>query len=410
MKKCMKLCMFLVIFIFLNFFIEFNNTYEVETDVQAKYSGLDCLHKYGGEISNLEYGSNNDVGGKVTMDIKEAFATEYSWTGESRIIDVGVYSKSWQNLKAINYRIYTKYGDLCTGNLDNVDTSKESAEFRVTFNSSVWVYFEVTGVDTSKSGNIGKEDRQVKVDKESPELVDVKAEIGEDRKLKILATVRDYYSGISSMKIDVTTPSGSMTNVTDGSYDGSDEYTKVYYRNVDLNDKGEGEYKVVVYASDSVSNTSEIREITFSTVDVNGNKITGNVNLNQKVTSEPITNEEYQQQKEEAKEQNSDNGIPKKTNINGIGIGDSQKITCDDDDSLKSFIGETWKYFIIFGPILLIVMVSLDFFKALFSSDSDMLTKAGSNTVKRTISAIILLLLPLIIETILGFFGLELCI
>lgn len=105
---------------------------------------------------------------------------------------------------------------------------------------------------------------------------------------------------------------------------------------------------------------------------------------------------------------NNSNYIPAKTNLNGIGIGDSQKIKCD--DSLKSFISEIWKYFVIFGPILLIVMVSLDFFKALFSSDSDMLTKAGSNTVKRTISAIILLLLPLIIETILGFFGLELCI
>ena len=100
--------------------------------------------------------------------------------------------------------------------------------------------------------------------------------------------------------------------------------------------------------------------------------------------------------------------IPGKTSLNAITAGESQKITCD--NSLKSFISEIWKYFVIFGPILLIVMVSLDFFKALFSSDSDMLTKAGSNTVKRTISAIILLLLPLIIETILGFFGLELCI
>lgn len=100
--------------------------------------------------------------------------------------------------------------------------------------------------------------------------------------------------------------------------------------------------------------------------------------------------------------------IPQKTSINGFGIGKSQKIECD--DSLKSFIDDIWKYFTIFGPILLIVMVTLDFFKALFSSDSDMLIKAGSNSVKRTISALILILLPLILQTILGFFGLELCI
>lgn len=100
--------------------------------------------------------------------------------------------------------------------------------------------------------------------------------------------------------------------------------------------------------------------------------------------------------------------IPQKTSINGFGIGESQKIECD--DSLKSFIDDIWKYFTIFGPILLIIMVTLDFFKALFSSDSDMLIKAGSNSVKRTISALILILLPLILQTILGFFGLELCI
>lgn len=111
---------------------------------------------------------------------------------------------------------------------------------------------------------------------------------------------------------------------------------------------------------------------------------------------------------EESNNNSSNNYIPQKTSINGIGIGQSQKIVCD--NSLKSFIDDIWSYFVIFGPILLIVMISLDFFKALFSSDSDMLTKAGSNTVKRTISALILLLLPLIIETILGFFGLELCI
>lgn len=103
--------------------------------------------------------------------------------------------------------------------------------------------------------------------------------------------------------------------------------------------------------------------------------------------------------------------IPDKTEINVFEVNPSQKIECDDgESSLRDFISDKWKYFIIFTPILLIFMVTMDFFKALFSSDSDFLKKAGSNTVKRTVAAIILLLLPLIIETILGFFGLELCI
>ena len=85
-----------------------------------------------------------------------------------------------------------------------------------------------------------------------------------------------------------------------------------------------------------------------------------------------------------------------------------QKIECG--NTLKEFINKIWKYFIIFGPILLIIMSTLDFFKALFSSEPDMLNKAASNTVKRTLATIILLMLPLLLSTILDFFGLQLCL
>lgn len=88
--------------------------------------------------------------------------------------------------------------------------------------------------------------------------------------------------------------------------------------------------------------------------------------------------------------------------------GEGQAIQCD--NSLSDFIGKYWKYFIIATPILLMVMITMDFFKALFSSDQDLIKKASNNAIKRVIAAILLLFLPLIISTILGFFGLELCI
>ena len=100
--------------------------------------------------------------------------------------------------------------------------------------------------------------------------------------------------------------------------------------------------------------------------------------------------------------------IPVRTSLNGNFANESQELTCD--NSLEDFINEIWKYFVIFGPILLIIMSVLDFFKALFSSDQDMISKAASNTVKRTLATIILLMLPLLLRTILGFFGLELCL
>jgi hypothetical protein len=100
--------------------------------------------------------------------------------------------------------------------------------------------------------------------------------------------------------------------------------------------------------------------------------------------------------------------VPEATSLNNNFASDSQKLTCD--NSLEDFINEIWKYFVIFGPILLIIMSVLDFFKALFSSDQDMISKAASNTVKRTLATIILLMLPLLLRTVLGFFGLELCL
>ncbi len=96
------------------------------------------------------------------------------------------------------------------------------------------------------------------------------------------------------------------------------------------------------------------------------------------------------------------------TSSASIGAGEGQKLECD--ESLSSFIKEIWKYFIIFAPILLIVMVTMDFFKALFSSDADLLKKASSNAIKRVVATVILLFLPLVISTILDFFGLELCL
>ncbi len=100
--------------------------------------------------------------------------------------------------------------------------------------------------------------------------------------------------------------------------------------------------------------------------------------------------------------------IPVRTSVNGNFAKESQELTCD--NSLEGFINDIWKYFVIFGPVLLIIMSVLDFFKAIFSFEQDMVSKAASNTVKRTLATIILLMLPLLLRTILSFFGLELCL
>ena len=100
--------------------------------------------------------------------------------------------------------------------------------------------------------------------------------------------------------------------------------------------------------------------------------------------------------------------VPTKTTMSGVDVGTSQKLECE--QSLADLIRKYWKYVMLFTPILLMVMIMLDFFKALFSSDPDLMKKASDAAVKRVLAAILLLCLPLVVQTILGFFGLELCI
>lgn len=85
----------------------------------------------------------------------------------------------------------------------------------------------------------------------------------------------------------------------------------------------------------------------------------------------------------------------------------SNGTSCTD---VKALIHDYWKYVMIIVPVLLIVMMVLDFFKALSSNDSDAINKATSNAFKRTIAAVILLALPALLGLILGWFGIPLCI
>lgn len=79
------------------------------------------------------------------------------------------------------------------------------------------------------------------------------------------------------------------------------------------------------------------------------------------------------------------------------------------DTTLTDFIKSYWKIIMIFAPALAILMISVDFFKAITSSDADLLKKAASSALKRTLAFILLLFLPFILNTLFGWFGLEIC-
>lgn len=99
-----------------------------------------------------------------------------------------------------------------------------------------------------------------------------------------------------------------------------------------------------------------------------------------------------------------------KTSIDENGnviILNSNSTSCTD---VKEIIDDYWKYVMIIVPILLIAVLTLDFFKALGSNDADAIKKAGTNVVKRTIAAVILLALPALLSIVFGWFDIPLCI
>ena len=65
---------------------------------------------------------------------------------------------------------------------------------------------------------------------------------------------------------------------------------------------------------------------------------------------------------------------------------------------LINAIQEIFNWIGIIAPILLIIFGSMDFGKAVLADDNDALKKAGSNFLKRCIAAVLLFLLPFIIQ------------
>ena len=82
-------------------------------------------------------------------------------------------------------------------------------------------------------------------------------------------------------------------------------------------------------------------------------------------------------------------------------------IECKD---IASLINKYWKYIMVLAPVALILLVTVDFTKAIIGSDADALKKASKAAVNRTIAVVALCMLPFILGMILSWFDLELCI
>lgn len=78
-------------------------------------------------------------------------------------------------------------------------------------------------------------------------------------------------------------------------------------------------------------------------------------------------------------------------------------LTSDAIDMIKELLG----YFRLLAPVVLIVMVALDFAQAVISQDDSALKKAQGKVVPRTIAAVALFFIPTMIRAILNLDGVR---
>lgn len=100
-------------------------------------------------------------------------------------------------------------------------------------------------------------------------------------------------------------------------------------------------------------------------------------------------------------------------NRNGMTTSNTNKSRLKSDmcsDELREMFNNAWKIIMIFSPALLILMTSIDFFKAITSGDSDKLKKSSGNALKRTLAFVLLVMLKFILSTVFGWIGLDLCL
>lgn len=85
----------------------------------------------------------------------------------------------------------------------------------------------------------------------------------------------------------------------------------------------------------------------------------------------------------------------------------------NDENSVAWLINEALNYLKIIGPFLVLILSSIEFVKAILTSDDESLTKAQKNLITRLILAAALFVMPTLIGVILNVFGItsnEICI
>ncbi|MGN1355331.1 MAG: hypothetical protein ACI4WP_01490 [Bacilli bacterium] len=153
--------------------------------------------------------------------------------------------------------------------------------------------------------------------------------------------------------------------------------------------------------------------ISFSLFNVSAKSISYQANHNQKMVTINdyfliADNTDKDKDKTDKSDNNNDVQYNQELECEGL-LGDP----VNDPDSVAWFLVKILNYLKLLGPLMVLVLSSLDFAKAILMSDDESLKKAQSNLITRLILAALLFVLPTLIEVLLDIFGItssDICI
>ncbi len=82
----------------------------------------------------------------------------------------------------------------------------------------------------------------------------------------------------------------------------------------------------------------------------------------------------------------------------------------NDENSVAWLITEIMNYVRIIGPILVVIISAVDFIKVIIKSDDETMSKAQKKLIMRLILALLLFLIPTIVNALLSIFGISSCV
>lgn len=407
MRKKIKLfCYVILVFLITMFFSYNTSTIEVTTEVKGKLAG-ECLSKYGGTVKLIKVDDwhGTDAGGKVEISGPDL------WTNEQPFeLKVRAAASGGDYLNKVKIKIYdNKDKEGCEEEISAVDGfdagSYKNATFMITFqNKSLWKYIDGWQIDSN--GQIGTHGKHtIRLDVDEPKIYDFDYSIvtlaNGVRTLNVEVKIKDNFNHLDFKSIVLTAKKDGkeVLNRTDAKPSDDDPDIAYISGGIVLDTVGEGEFNFIISARDKYGNF--LKEDGYYVK-------TEQTDLE---TGETAPSDEGELIKKEPSSSETQSSAPKDDEALSDDFGllgnENYELTCEGE--ISNFINKLWNILLIAGPVLMLVMSTIEFVKPILASDADALSKAGSNTVKRAIAFVCLLLLKVILATVLNLFNIQIC-